>query len=88
MSEAAQTRKWRPLERMFNEVPESYDLLNRIITWRQDIRWRKFVSKEILKENPEEVLDLCTGTGDLALQLAHDSKVSKLTSLCRYMYRI
>ncbi len=76
MSDATQTRKWRPLERMFNEVPESYDLLNRIITWRQDIRWRKFVSREIITGNPENVLDLCTGTGDLALQLAKDSNGS------------
>lgn len=61
---------------MFNEVPESYDFLNRIITWRQDIRWRKFVSREILEGSPEDVLDLCTGTGDLALQLAKDSNGS------------
>lgn len=76
MSKSIQERKWRPLERMFNEVPESYDLLNRIITWRQDIRWRKFVSKEILSTDPKKVLDLCTGTGDLAIQLAKDSKDS------------
>lgn len=76
MSETPNTRKWRPLEKMFNEVPAKYDLLNRIITLGMDIRWRKSVSRECLKENPERVLDLCTGTGDLAIQLVKDSKNS------------
>ena len=63
-------KKWRPLERMFNEVPGRYDLLNGIITWGQDERWRKRAAKECLSGHPEAVLDLCTGTGDLALQMA------------------
>jgi demethylmenaquinone methyltransferase/2-methoxy-6-polyprenyl-1,4-benzoquinol methylase len=66
----SQQRKWRPLERMFNEVPGRYDLLNRIITWGQDERWRKHAAKECLSGNPAAILDLCTGTGDLALQIA------------------
>jgi len=42
----------------------------------QDIRWRRSVSKECLKGNPEKVLDLCTGTGDLAIQLVKDCRNS------------
>ncbi|MFC2080780.1 ubiquinone/menaquinone biosynthesis methyltransferase [Bacteroidota bacterium] len=66
-------RNWRPLERMFNEVPGRYDLLNRIITWGLDERWRKMAVKECLSGNPESMLDLCTGTGDLALRMARKS---------------
>ncbi len=58
---------------MFNEVPERYDLVNRIITWGQDERWRKRAARECLSGEPDTVLDLCTGTGDLALRLARQS---------------
>ena len=63
----SRNRNWRPLERMFNEVPGRYDLLNRIITWGQDERWRKYAAKECLSGTPVAILDLCTGTGDLAM---------------------
>lgn len=59
----------RPLKKMFMEVPPSYDLLNRVLTFRFDERWRKQAVKTILQGSPEKVLDLCTGTGDLALRL-------------------
>ncbi len=66
---------------MFNEVPGSYDIMNRILTLGQDERWRKKATKLCLDENPEEVLDICTGTADLALRIAKltDNKV-KITA--------
>lgn len=60
----------RPLFRMFNEVPGRYDIMNRILTLGQDERWRKKASKICLEEKPQTVLDICTGTADLALRLA------------------
>lgn len=68
----------RPLFRMFNEVPGRYDIMNRILTLGQDERWRKKATKLCLEENPEQVLDICTGTADLALRIARmtDEKVS------------
>jgi demethylmenaquinone methyltransferase / 2-methoxy-6-polyprenyl-1,4-benzoquinol methylase len=59
----------RPLQKMFQAVPPSYDLLNRLLTFRFDERWRKQAAKIILEGQPARVLDLCTGTGDLALRL-------------------
>ena len=59
----------RPLLKMFKAVPPSYDLLNRVLTLRMDEKWRKQAAIECLKDNPAQVLDLCTGTGDLALRL-------------------
>jgi demethylmenaquinone methyltransferase / 2-methoxy-6-polyprenyl-1,4-benzoquinol methylase len=67
--EKIRKKKWRPLEKMFHEVPERYDLLNRIITWGQDERWRRKAARECMEGDPETVLDLCTGTGDLALRM-------------------
>ncbi len=59
----------RPLQKMFLAVPPSYDFLNRLLTLRMDEYWRRRAARLILKGNPSKVLDLCTGTGDLALHL-------------------
>jgi demethylmenaquinone methyltransferase/2-methoxy-6-polyprenyl-1,4-benzoquinol methylase len=61
---------YRPLQKMFMEVPARYDRMNRILTWRLDQRWRKLAARECTAEDPRKVLDLCTGTGDLAIHLA------------------
>ena len=66
----APEKKWRPLEKMFNEVPARYDMLNRVITWRLDENWRKKAARVCLEDDPARILDLCTGTGDLAIRLA------------------
>lgn len=63
-------KKWRPLEKMFNEVPVRYDMLNRVITWRLDESWRRAAARACLEGKPSRILDLCTGTGDLAIRLA------------------
>lgn len=55
---------------MFSEVPRHYDLVNNVITWGLDELWRFRAARECLASNPEKVLDLCCGTGDLAINLA------------------
>ena len=59
-----------PLHRMFTAVPRRYDLINHIITWGLDKRWRGKAARECLTSQPGKVLDLCCGTGDLAINLA------------------
>lgn len=54
---------------MFMAVPPSYDFLNRLLTFRFDELWRRHAAEVILSGCPSKVLDLCTGTGDLALRL-------------------
>ena len=80
----ASGKKWRPLEKMFNEVPPRYDLLNRVITWRLDERWRSKAARACLEGKPDRVLDLCTGTGDLAIRLAR--QVNGKTSILALDY--
>lgn len=58
---------------MFDAVPRRYDLLNRLLTLRLDERWRKRAATRCLEKQPGAVLDLCCGTGDLILQLAHQA---------------
>lgn len=52
---------------MFNNIARSYDFLNHFLSLGIDISWRKRVIKELLKYQPNRVLDMATGTGDLAI---------------------
>jgi len=59
-----------PLLRIFTRVPRRYDLINHLITWGLDKRWRRQATKECLAPQAGRVLDLCCGTGDLVINLA------------------
>jgi demethylmenaquinone methyltransferase/2-methoxy-6-polyprenyl-1,4-benzoquinol methylase len=63
----------RPLYDLFTAVPRRYDLVNHLITWSMDKQWRQKAACECLSSRPEKVLDLCCGTGDLAIKLAQMS---------------
>ncbi|MEA3477339.1 MAG: bifunctional demethylmenaquinone methyltransferase/2-methoxy-6-polyprenyl-1,4-benzoquinol methylase UbiE [Bacteroidota bacterium] len=72
----------RPLFKMFNQVPQRYDLLNRLLTMRFDEGWRRKAARACLENNPTKVLDLCTGTGDLAISISRQSNPpAELTGL-------
>jgi demethylmenaquinone methyltransferase/2-methoxy-6-polyprenyl-1,4-benzoquinol methylase len=60
----------KPLHEMFTAVPRRYDLVNHVITWGLDARWRRKAAGECLASCPQRVLDLCCGTGDLTINLA------------------
>jgi demethylmenaquinone methyltransferase/2-methoxy-6-polyprenyl-1,4-benzoquinol methylase len=55
---------------IFNDIPPRYDLVNDIVTWGLDRRWRRLAARECISSQPEKVLDLCCGTGGLALNIA------------------
>jgi demethylmenaquinone methyltransferase/2-methoxy-6-polyprenyl-1,4-benzoquinol methylase len=65
---------WRPLQKMFTEVPGRYDLMNRLLTFRLDERWRKKAAVICVSGSSGKIIDLCTGTGDLALHMARRLK--------------
>ncbi len=54
------------VQNMFTQIAKRYDLMNRLMTGGQDIRWRKQVIKLSSIDNNASLLDLGTGTGDLA----------------------
>ena len=55
---------------MFDTISGDYDGLNRVISFGIDIKWRKNVVQIVKNSNPETILDVATGTGDLAINLA------------------
>lgn len=57
---------------MFSRIVRRYDVMNRLMTGSQDVRWRKEAARLALagRAHPARVLDVATGTGDLALALA------------------
>jgi demethylmenaquinone methyltransferase/2-methoxy-6-polyprenyl-1,4-benzoquinol methylase len=72
----------KPLHGMFTDVPPRYDLVNHVITWYLDTGWRRLAAATCLAGKPSRVLDLCCGTGDLALDLAGMAgKATKITGL-------
>jgi demethylmenaquinone methyltransferase/2-methoxy-6-polyprenyl-1,4-benzoquinol methylase len=60
---------------MFGRIADRYDLLNRLLSVGQDLRWRRRVRRRVAELRPERTLDVCTGTGDLVLGLAGDGRV-------------
>lgn len=70
MVEANSQPREKPLYRIFTAVPPRYDLVNRIFTLGMDEGWRKRTARYCLATHPSKVLDLCCGTGDLAIWLA------------------
>jgi demethylmenaquinone methyltransferase / 2-methoxy-6-polyprenyl-1,4-benzoquinol methylase len=54
------------VQKMFDAIAGSYDLMNRVMTLGQDQRWRRFVVRKIQDPGAGWVLDLATGTGDIA----------------------
>jgi len=55
---------------MFDAIAERYDLLNRLLSFGIDQRWRKLTARSLELGDTSRVLDLATGTGDLAIQVA------------------
>lgn len=55
---------------MFDTISGNYDNLNRVISFGIDVKWRKKVLKMVANTNPETILDIATGTGDLAILMA------------------
>jgi len=58
---------------MFDTISGSYDKLNRVISLGIDVKWRKKVVHLVAKKNPENILDIATGTGDLAILMTQTS---------------
>ena len=68
------------VRQMFNSISCRYDFINRIISGGLDIKWRKNLVRLIKLKNPKKILDVATGTGDLAIALG-ESMASKIIGI-------
>lgn len=59
------------VRKMFSEIAPRYDLMNHVLSLNIDRLWRRRAVREISIRNTAIVLDVCTGTGDLAISLAY-----------------
>ena len=65
--------KKEQVAQMFDTISGNYDGLNRVISFGIDIKWRKKVLQLVSDKNPKTVLDIATGTGDLAILMTATS---------------
>jgi len=63
----AKEGKKAQIESMFDQVAPTYDLLNRVLSMGIDNIWRRKAINELQKSKPQIILDVATGTADLAL---------------------
>ncbi len=58
---------------MFNSIAPRYDYINGIMTLNMDKNWRKKVYNLTMEDKPEKIIDIASGTGDIALCFANDN---------------
>ena len=70
------TEKGRAIRQMFDEIAPRYDLLNRLLSFGVDRRWRRIAVSQLVIPPDGRVLDVATGTGDVALEIARQTAAS------------
>ena len=66
---------------MFDNIAPRYDLLNHTLSFNIDRLWRRRVVREVAESRPERILDMATGTGDLAIELARRIPGAQVTGV-------
>lgn len=67
------TSKKEQVSKMFDTISGNYDNLNRVISFGIDVKWRKKIVKMVNSIKPKKILDIATGTGDLAILMTSTS---------------
>lgn len=64
----AEGTKKQQVSQMFDNISPKYDLLNRLLSAGIDVSWRKKAIDQLVAMKPQKMLDVATGTGDLAIE--------------------
>ena len=78
--DSAKSKKEQVAE-MFDRIAGRYDFMNRFLSARTDIGWRKKAIKLLKKDNPRTILDIATGTGDMAIMAAKLLKPDRIEGI-------
>ena len=81
MSSENTSRSTSPIAAMFDHISPRYDFLNHLLSFNIDKIWRRKTVKTVARHNPKNILDLATGTADLALELAKSLPHAHITGL-------
>jgi len=73
--------KTEQVEQMFNSIAPAYDFMNRAMTLGIDRRWRRRAVKMVAAGMPHHILDVATGTGDLAIELCRTMPEVSVTGI-------
>jgi demethylmenaquinone methyltransferase/2-methoxy-6-polyprenyl-1,4-benzoquinol methylase len=68
MAQLQGAERSRYVQEMFGRIARRYNLMNRVMTFGQDMRWRRFVIQQARLPQDGRLLDLATGTGDIAFE--------------------
>lgn len=69
------------VEQMFDKIAPKYDLLNRVLSLGIDVSWRKRALGYLKASQPREILDVATGTADVAIMAAKILKPSRIIGI-------
>lgn len=78
--ESNKTKKEQVAE-MFDKIAGKYDLMNRFLSARTDVSWRKKAILSLKKYQPKLILDIATGTGDMAVRACRMLDPVKVTGI-------
>ena len=73
--------KTEQVKEMFDSIAPAYDFMNRAMTFGIDKLWRAKAVRMIKAHTPSTILDVATGTGDLAIKLARSLSINKITGI-------
>lgn len=71
----------RSVTEMFDDISSHYDYLNHLLSLGIDRSWRRKTSRLVAMHHPLKILDVATGTADLAIRLAKDNPDTKITGI-------
>ena len=81
MVELKGEEKRRYVAGLFTRISGRYDLMNTLMTWGMDGRWRRLAAQRAIQDLEGPALDVATGTGELALELGSVKGVTSVVGL-------
>jgi demethylmenaquinone methyltransferase/2-methoxy-6-polyprenyl-1,4-benzoquinol methylase len=76
-----QQSKKEQVEEMFDNIAPTYDKLNHIMSLNIDRMWRRRVVRIVKRSKPQRVMDIATGTGDLAIAMARSMRDLRIVGI-------